>query len=368
MIQLEIVSTLSRLEALAPEWDALADRSPSPLVRHAWFLAAARTYAANSELTVFTARRDGRLRAIAPMVVDRSGLTPRLRMLGFQSPEPEAFLADDDEALEAVCSAVLSTGRAVVLPRLDAGSPEWRLLNELARRKGLAVPRPALKRYYMTVLQPDWAEFEAGMARKKRSDLKRRRNQLAEHGEIAFDVVSPDEDGVEAAFAELVRVEAASWKSGSRTAMVNRPLLEAFMREYARQAARQGKLRISTLRLNGQPIAVLMDVEHGGRLWGLKMGVDDRWAKYGPGVLGTHELIRWAVGRGLNGCEHLGEAEDWQRRWPFEERELSAFNFYPPSAAAAVALGRDLAGVAGRAAKRRLQRATASPPPAKRAA
>lgn len=368
MIDVEIVSSIARLEALASEWDALADRSASPLVRHAWFVAAARTYAADAELAIFAARREGRLQAVAPMVVDRSGLTPRLRMLGFQSPEPEAFLFDDEEALAAVCSAVLSTGRPVVLPRLDAASPEWRFLNEAARRMGLAIPRPELKSYYVTVLKSDWGAFEAAMSGKRRQDLRRLHKQLAEHGEIVFEVVSPDEAGVEAAMAELVRVEAASWKSQSRTAMVDRPLLAAFMREYARLAAREGKLRISTLRLNGEAIAVQMDIQEGGRLWGLKMGVDDRWSKYAPGVLSTHELIRWAVSQGLGGCEHLGEAEEWQRRWPYEERKLSAFNFYPPSPGGALALSRDLAGVVGRAAKRRLSRSGASQVPAKRAA
>jgi len=360
MIAVATVSSLPALEALAPDWDALADRSASPLVRHAWFLAAARTYAAGCELAVFTGRREGRLSAVAPMVVDRSGFAPRLRLLGFQSPEPEAFLSDDEEVLRAVCAAVLSTGKPVALPRLDAASPEWRLLAECARGRGLAVPRPGRQTYLATILKTDWAAFEAGMSGKIRSDLRRREKQLAQQGAVSFEVVSPGEHEVEAALAELIQLEAASWKGRAGTAIANRPLLKSFLTGYARIAAREGKLRFSSLRLNGAPIALQMNIEHGGRLWGLKMGTDDQWSKYAPGALSIHRLLRWAAERGLAGREHLGQAEEWQRRWPYEVRELSAFNFYPARPAAAVALGADVAGVFARAVKRRLDRRAAS--------
>jgi CelD/BcsL family acetyltransferase involved in cellulose biosynthesis len=133
------------------------------------------------------------------------------------------------------------------------------------------------------------------------------------------------------------------------------------MSEYARLAAREGLLRLSFLRLAGEPIVVQMDVEHGGRLWGLKMGTDERWLKYAPGILSTHELFRWASERGLAACEHLGEAEEWQRRWPYEVRERSTFRFYPRRPGAALALGLDAVQFARRGAKMRaLARARAA--------
>jgi CelD/BcsL family acetyltransferase involved in cellulose biosynthesis len=365
-MKLEIVSDLAGLAALRDEWDALADRFESPLLRHAWFYAAAKTYGAGEELAVFTARRDGRLVAAAPMVVDRSGIVPRLRILAYQDREPDAFLYADEEALAAVCDAVLSFGRPVVLQRLDPASPEWRLLGERAGRHGLTVPRPGTSRYYCTVLPQGAAAFEAAMDSKKRSRLRRMRSGLEKHGQVTFEVLSPGEASADEAVALVERVEAASWKGRNGSALVARPVAAAFVREHARLASREGMLRLSVLRLDGEVIAAQLDLEHGGRLWGQKMGADERWAKYGPGILSNHELLRWAADRGLAGLEHLGMQEDWQRRWPHELREFGTFRFYPRRAAAAVAFGSDVVLYATRGAKARAYaRARASGVPIK---
>ena len=310
MTSVEIVSGLSAFEALAEEWNALADRAtPSPLLRHEWFMASARAFLDEGDLAVFVARRDGRIRAAAPMMVDRSGVVARLRLLGSDASEPEAFLYDDHDALEAVCKALLAAGRPVLLQRLATDSAEWRLLAGSAPRKGLAVLRPSTSPYYSTVLQPEWEDFERSMASKKRSELRKLRRELEQHGPVTFEMRKPST--TEAALeglAELQRIEASGWKGRHRTDMMSRPPLARFMADYAALMARSGMLRLSTLRLAGEPIVIQMDVECGGRLWGLKMGTDERWLKYGPGILSTHELIRWSVENGLAGCEHLGRA------------------------------------------------------------
>ena len=370
MITVEIVTDVRAFEALAAEWNALAEAaSPSPLLRHEWLLTAARTFSPDTELAVFLARRDGRLRAAAPLVVDRSSIVPRLRLLGWETSEPEAFLHDDEAALEAVCRAVLKAGRPVLLQRLATDSPEWRLLSRDAPRRGFAVLRPSTSPYYFTTLRKDWPSFEQAIASKKRSELRKLRRDLESHGEVSFEMLRPaDAETATRLLDELQRIEASSWKGRDGTDMLSRPTLARFMAEYAGIAARQGMLRISALRLNGEALVVQMDVEHAGRLWGLKMGTDERWLKCGPGILSTHEICRWAIGQGLEGLEHLGRAEQWQRRWPHEVRDCSTFRFYPRRLGAAVAFGLDAAAYARRgAAPRGAPGARASEKPARAA-
>ena len=354
MITLQIIDRLTDCERLAADWNELADAAgASPLLRHEWLLACARATGLDRELSIFTARRNGSLLAAAPLVVDRSGVVPRLRSIGWQFREPEGFLHQDEAALAEVCRGVLASGRAVVLPRLDAASAEWRLLGDRARRLGLPVLRPSTTSYYFTPFPESWEAFEAAMDSRKRSRLRRMRRGLEEHGTVTFEVLSPTEAEADAAVAEVQRVEARSWKARSGSAMLAKGEVGRYVAEYARLAAREGMLRVSLLRLNGEAIAGQIDVEHGRRLWGLKMGADERWLKYGPGILANHELFRWCIEQGLEGCEHLGDAEEWQRRWPFEVRERSTFRFYPPRLGAAVAFGFDAAAYAQRGVKAR---------------
>lgn len=354
-LTVEVVTDLADFERLAAEWDALADAaSPSPLLRHAWLLTAARTFHPDAELAVVIARRGGRLAAAAPLVLDRSGVAPRLRLLGFQTSEPEAFLHDDEIALAAVCRAVLAQGRPLLLLRLASDSLEARLLSAHAGSRGFGVLRPATSAYYFTTLQPDWADFEGSIASKKRSELRKLRRDLEKHGEVSFEMHRPaDAEATLLLFDDLQRLEASGWKGRGGSDMLSRPALARFMADYACAAARQGMLRISVLRLGDEPVVVQMDIEHRGRLWGLKMGTDERWLKCGPGILSTHELCRWAIEQGLEGLEHLGRAEQWQRRWPHQVRECSTFRFYPRRLGAVLAFGVDAAEFARRAAAAR---------------
>ena len=67
-----LIQTVDELDALATEWDSLAQPFASPLFDHDWFWAAARVLHDASDLRVFTVRENGRLVGAAPLVVDRS--------------------------------------------------------------------------------------------------------------------------------------------------------------------------------------------------------------------------------------------------------------------------------------------------------
>jgi CelD/BcsL family acetyltransferase involved in cellulose biosynthesis len=355
-MRVEVVTTRSAFAALESEWNVLAAAQPSPLLGHAWFAACIDAWAADRELAVFCARLGGRLCAVAPLVVERTGAWKTLRMLGWQTMEPEAFLYEDEAALEQICAAVVRARRPVILGRLGADSPELRLLQAGAGGRGSVVVRASSSQTYSTVLAAGAEATEASMASKKRSEMRRLKTQLQKQGEVTFEVLSPDEAQAAKALEELCRVEAASWKAQAGTAMALDGRLRRFMDAYAAAAARAGMLRLSFLRVDSTPVSVQLDIECGGRLWGLKMGSDEAWSKFAPGILSTHELIRWAADRGLATCEHLGSAEAWQRRWPFQLKEQSTFRFYPWRLGGALSFTADAASFAARRAGERLAR------------
>jgi proline dehydrogenase len=70
-------------------------------------------------------------------------------------------------------------------------------------------------------------------------------------------------------------------------------------------------------------------VEHGTRLWLLKIGYDDRFARSSPGTLLLLESLRWASRAGLDAVELLGRREPWTRQWTDEARECVAIHAYP---------------------------------------
>jgi CelD/BcsL family acetyltransferase involved in cellulose biosynthesis len=115
-----------------------------------------------------------------------------------------------------------------------------------------------------------------------------------------------------------------------------------FITAYGRDAARRGTLRIFYLRIGDTTVAVQMAILHANRLWCIKQGYDERFAQCAPGVILTHEMLRYACEQKLEACEFLGSAEDWQRRWPIQLRHYTNVRLYPYSFYGALALCLDM--------------------------
>ena len=351
MTTIEVVSTLSRLAAMGAEWNALADRYPTPLLRHDWFLACAQAFGRDCELAVHVARDAGRARAIAPLVVDRSGRVPRLTYLGHQATEPEAFLSDSPDALASLCTTILRTGLPIVLKRLGAGSDEARLLGALPATRGFLLPRPDSTRTAFAPLENTPEALEAKMSRHARSHVRQPRRAMQKAGgAVVFEAVTPDESSIGANLELLFRIEAAGWKSRNGTAIVQSDAMLRFYSAYGRAAARAGRLRLFFLKAGEATVAAQLHVEFAKRLWCLKIGHDEAWSRFSPGRVLTHDILRYGCERGLEALEFLGVAEDWQRRWPIVLRQHSTLRYYPLSVRGGLAFTVDSLRFVGRRA------------------
>ena len=347
MFKIDVLTTRAALDALAPEWSEMAEPSGRPLLSHQWFAAAAAAFAADGDLRIFLAREGGAIRAAAPLVVDRKGGVKRLRLLGFQTKEPEALPFTDRAALDAVCRAALRGGCPVSLPRVT--DPATLQALQGAASRGVQITRPETTRTYANILGGDPAALERAMAKKKLGDIRRRRKRLAEEfGEVGFHAESPDAAGADAALAGLLEAEASGWKGRAGSSVLDDAAMGGFITDYARRAAGAGLLRVFTLQVAGEVAAGHMMVEGGGKLWAIKLGAHQRYLRLGAGVMVTHEVLRWACEHGLEAVDHLGVAETWQERWPLEATAQSTFHFYPRTPAGAAALTVDALAFARR--------------------
>ena len=85
--------------------------------------------------------------------------------------------------------------------------------------------------------------------------------------------------------------------------------------------------------------AVQIGIEFDRRLWVLKIGYDEAYARCSPGIQLSHEMIRHAVERGLDSYEFLGAEEPWQSAWPGNRREYVTLILLPWSTRGVWVLG-----------------------------
>lgn len=126
---------------------------------------------------------------------------------------------------------------------------------------------------------------------KKLKELRRQRNRLAEQGEVSFQVArSPDD--VVSALETFLALEASGWKGKRGTALLQHDGDAAFIRRASPSLAERGQCEIVTLRAGTTPVAAAIVLRHQDRAFYFKLGVDEKFAKFSPGVQLTLDLTR----------------------------------------------------------------------------
>lgn len=338
---LEILHSGAAIDALAQEWNDLPQAQANPLLGVDWFAVAAHTFDAPTEALVL--RRAGLLAGVAPLGTDLRAGVARLQPLGVRAlHEPSGLLYRDEDALEALCTALVDQRRPFILQRMPSAGPLRAVLRRAARRRGVLceLTTPASPTVNFAG-DGDISTFEGQLSSRRRQDYRRARRRLERSGAVTFDLRIPSVDSVAAELDEAMRIEASGWKSRRGSTLLHTGRLRVFFHEYARRMAASGQLRIAFLRVDGIGIAMQLIIEHASRLWIYKVGYDEQWAEHSPGTQLMWEVMRHACESRLAGVELLGKVEDWLTIWSRDVREYRTLVFYPFNLRGLRAVGAD---------------------------
>ncbi|MBI1403619.1 MAG: GNAT family N-acetyltransferase [Porphyrobacter sp.] len=278
------------------DWDRLVRGAaePNPFFEP-WFLLPSLTHCAAGERVVIAAWFDeGRLAGLLPIrrsaryyghpVTHASGWlhanafcgTP-LVMAGLEEPFWRALLAHFDAL----------AGRALFLhlPLLPADGPVNgaldRVLAQGGRRHFIAAEE---NRALLTGETSADAYLEAAMSAKKRKELRRQHNRLAEEGALAFERLEGDA-GLDAWTAEFLALEAAGWKGKAGSALASAPDTAALFAAALPGAAAAGRLERLALRLDGRAVAMLANFLTPPGAYSFKTAFAEDYARFSPGML-----------------------------------------------------------------------------------
>ena len=132
-------------------------------------------------------------------------------------------------------------------------------------------------------LSPE-AYLEATMRGKKRKELRRQQNRLAELGQLEFERTDGRE-GLDGWIDEFLALERCGWKGGNGSALDCADSTRNLFRGALHGAAREGKLELLALRLDGRAIAMLANFLTPPGAFSFKTAFDEDYARFSPGVL-----------------------------------------------------------------------------------
>ena len=291
------------LAAIEPgQWRALAQRAiePNGYYLPGWELAVSATARARTGASALPAFDGSSTRLIGLMPVIPLWQAWTIPLPALVSAHPYGTLCspliDRDASVEA-STRLLQRAReagahALILRDVALDGAAMASLRDALGRTGLK-PR-VLSSYIRASLdatQDGDKLLREALGTRKLKELRRQRHRLAEHGPVVFDVArKPDEIGP--ALETFLQLEASGWKGKRGTALMQDAGDSIFIRRAVPALAETAQCEIITLRAGTIPVAAGIVLHHQDRAFFFKLGIDERFAKYSPGVQLTIELTR----------------------------------------------------------------------------
>ena len=291
------------LTAIDPgEWRALAQRAiePNGYYLPAWELAVSATARGRTKASALAALDGSSTRLIGLMPVISLWRALKIPLPALVSAHPYGTLCSpliDREAPLEAAGQLLRQARqagahALVLNDVALDGTAMKALAQALNRDGLK-PRvlSSYLRASLDATQDSETLLRDALGAKKLKELRRQRHRLEEHGSVTFEAVRrPDEIGP--ALETFLQLEASGWKGKRGTALVQHAGDAAFIRRAVPALAETAQCEIITLRAGATPIAAGIVLRHQDRAFFFKLGIDERFARYSPGVQLTLELTR----------------------------------------------------------------------------
>lgn len=306
----QVIDRWEDLEPLRPEWDRLAQHAlePSPSAE-SWTLIPALRYLVSEQavrvvLIFREADTAGGPRALCGIfpVEFRSrykGLPiGTVRIWDHLYSLAAAPLMHASHATQCVRAflAWASHGRPratlVEFPELRPEGAFFRVLSEVLRQDDIASLVTDLHSRAIFRPRESIEDYLSGVGNAHhRKETRRQERRLSELGELRYEQLPLGEDP-DSWVNEFVALEMQGWKGRQGTAFGCDPKHHSYLTEMVRAAQASGRLMILVLRLNGQAVAMKLNVLAAPGSFSFKIAYDEAYSKYSPGVLLELENIR----------------------------------------------------------------------------
>jgi CelD/BcsL family acetyltransferase involved in cellulose biosynthesis len=305
-VSIDDAATLAPLTAMAAgPWQQLAERAVEP---NGYYLpdweravnASARGRTGASVLGAWREAVPGAVRLIGLLPVIPLWRAFKIPLPALASADPYGTLGtpllDRDIAHDAV-RALMHQARnagahALVLRDVTTDGAVMQAVTEVLGEAGMApCVLHAHARACLDATRDADELLREALGPKKLKELRRQRNRLGEHGEVAFEVArTPSEVAV--ALETFLTLEASGWKAKRGTALIQDEGDAAFIRRATAALAEKSQCEIVTLRAGASAVAAAIVTRHQDRAFYFKLGVDERFARLSPGVQLTLDLTR----------------------------------------------------------------------------
>jgi CelD/BcsL family acetyltransferase involved in cellulose biosynthesis len=337
-----ILGRLSQSPPFLAEWGALVAGLPhaEPFLHPAWTASFAKSFVPGHEARIFTARREGGLCGVLPLMTARSFFLCKIPARTLRSMSGLHSCRFDLTTHQLARQEVAG----VMWQQLSA-DPSWDVIEaldiptggnfdellQIALREGYLVSR------WRTRLSPYLSLPRAGAEpfsncphryRKARARLAGARQRLSQLGGVRFEAITRPEERHIQTFIDL---EASGWKGRSGGAIANRLATRSFYLELARNPELRGMSRVYSLWVDRTPVAMELGLVMKGRYYSPKACYNEDFSSFSPGHLLVSDIIKALSQEGIHHYDFLGAWAKYKAVWAGGISEHSNCYIFRPS-------------------------------------
>jgi CelD/BcsL family acetyltransferase involved in cellulose biosynthesis len=320
------------VDGLADEWRTLCTEAvdDQPFFRPEFIRAHIRAVIPGAKVMLLTARLNGRLCLILPLVEELGtfGKVPvrKLRApVNFNCGRFDAVRKagpDGDDAIRTTWH-YLKRVKSWDLLQIRDTQPESTVgrLVEAARAEGFLTiqegdrPNP----YIPVPADPDLLKRMPPNS-KLRSQLRQARNRMVEQAPLNFRRLDKADRDALNRFFEL---EASGWKGENGSAVNCDGRTRQFFDELAAAAARFGYFSLYMLEWKGELIAAHFSLTYKNRCYSPIVAYNERFKQFAPGHLIVAEILQDCAVRGVQGYDITGQDQPWKMKWTNETHPVN---------------------------------------------
>ncbi len=290
---------------------------------------------------LITARAAGRLRAVLPLIRERT-LLSGFPVTILRSPVNAHSVRFDaargagtegDAGISAIWNFLKDRSRWDVLQFSDVlQSGALERLCEVAHRDGFLTGRQAsLQSPYLPLadLPRDQEPWRSNSSANFRSTMSRRMRRAAAQGSLRLQRIEAADPRFLQRFYDL---EKAGWKGHMGSAIACNRETRQFYDEIAQNADRFHYLSLYFLELDGQMVAAHFGLTHRVRYFMLKLAMDETYKDCAPGHLMINAVVADCVRRGLDEFDFTGPWAEYKAKWTADVRPHFRFWVFHRSA------------------------------------
>jgi CelD/BcsL family acetyltransferase involved in cellulose biosynthesis len=338
----DVLRSGDEFAALEDEWTDLLSRSENDNVflTWEWLRTWWEVYGSLGRLLVVTVRQENRLVAAAPLCVvegTRAGpWKPReLRFLGtLEVCSDFVDIVVDRCAPPSLRRELLqfireSLGDEWDLARFDSIPADSPTIDAIRREFSRGPIRPVVEIGPRCPFLPLPVAFDALVSSLEpglRKALLTSRRKLEAKGILEFRVLGPQEPTADALIV-LMELHAKRWGAKGQAGVFRSPRFRQFHERIADRFHTRGWLFLSTLTVDGAPVAARYGFLYHRRFYDYQGGFDPAWSKWSVGLALYGMCLNWEIEQGAAEHDFLRGQNPMKARWTARERVNARIRF-----------------------------------------